>query len=221
MTRSSSHRRSPTMQISRPRKTSELQARDSELPMTVSRPELLVDGSDRVYRRFVHALLVLSATHEAIRDGIAASIHLGGVQHTILQSIIHLGRICPVGVTEVANHLSFSVSFIAMETSKLQALGLVDKKQSSCDRRKVVLEVTKKGLCLFKQVAPLQRTVGDVQFGNLSEHEFADLVPMIDRLVEDSRKALLLLRYLEATNDTQSASGTKLRGQKNRSGAVK
>jgi len=189
--------------------------------MTVSRPELLVDGSDLVYRRFVHALLVLSATHEAIRDGIAASIHLGGVQHTILQSIIHLGQIGPVGVTEVANHLSFSVSFIAMETTKLQALGVVDKKQSSGDRRKVMLEVTKKGFSLFKQVAPLQRTIGDVQFGNLSAEEFADLVPMIDRLVEGSREALLLLQYLEATNDPQSASVAKLRDKKNRSGAFK
>src|SRR5665213_3903373 len=221
MTRTSSRRRSPAMQVSRPGITSALQVRNSELPMTVSRPELLVDGSDLVYRRFVHALLVLSATHEAIRDGIAASIHLGGVQHTILQSIIHLGQIGPVGVTEVANHLSFSVSFIAMETTKLQALGVVDKKQSSGDRRKVMLEVTKKGFSLFKQVAPLQRTIGDVQFGNLSAEEFADLVPMIDRLVEGSREALLLLQYLEATNDPQSASVAKLRDKKNRSGAFK
>ena len=148
------------MHVSRPRIMSDLQVRDSELPMTISRPELLVDGSDRVYRRFVHALLVLSATHEAIRDGIAASIDLGGVQHTILQSIIHLGQIGPVGVTEVANHLSFSVSFIAMETTKLQTLGLVDKKQSSGDRRKVLLEVS---ACLNK----LPRSSGRSATSNL------------------------------------------------------
>src|SRR5262249_47027054 len=120
------------------------------LPMTVGRPELLVDGADHVYRRFVHALLALSAMHEAIRDGIAASIQLGGVQHTILQSIIHLGQSKPVSVTDVAKHLNLSLPFITIETAKLQSLGIVDKRQSPSDRRKVQLAVTKKGFELFK-----------------------------------------------------------------------
>src|SRR4051812_43914858 len=82
----------------------------SKLPLTITRSELLVDGSDWVYRRFVHAMLGLSAMHEAIRDGIAASVDLGGVQHTILQTIIHLSQAGCVGVTEVANHLGLSTS---------------------------------------------------------------------------------------------------------------
>src|SRR4051794_34305290 len=118
------------------------------LPMTVSRPELLVRGSDRVYRRFVHGLLALSAMHEAIRDGIAASVELGGVQHTILQSIIHLAQTKSVGVTEVAKHLNLSVSFITTETSKLQSLGWVEKSPPPSDRRKIMLIITKKGLKL-------------------------------------------------------------------------
>jgi DNA-binding MarR family transcriptional regulator len=189
--------------------------------MTVSRPELLVDGSDQVYRRFVHALLALSAMHEAIRDGIAASIQLGGVQHTILQSIIHLGQSRPVGVTDVANHLNLSVSFITMETTKLQSLGLVDKKQSSSDRRKVLLAVTNKGFELFETVAPLQRTIGDVQFGNLSARQFVDLVPVVERLVESSREALLLLHYVKSANDPHHAYVSKLRKSQKRTGAAK
>jgi DNA-binding MarR family transcriptional regulator len=185
------------------------------MPMTVSRPELLVDGSDQVYRRFVHSLLALSAMHEAIRDGIAASIALGGVQHTILQSIIHLGQSRPVGVTDVANHLGLSVSFITMETAKLQALGLVDKKQSSSDRRKVLLAITKQGFELFEQVAPLQRTIGDVQFANLSARQFAELVPVVEGLVESSREALHLLHYLKSATDPQHAFIARLR-QKNK-----
>lgn len=186
----------------------------SKLPMTVSRPELLVDGSDYVYRRFVHALLALSAMHEAIRDGIASSIELGGVQHTILQSIIHLGQTKPVGVTEVANHLNLSLSFITTETAKLQSLGLVDKKQSPADRRKVLLAVTKKGFELFKQVAPLQRTIGNVQFGNLSARQFGDLVPIVERLVDSSREALLLLHYVKSSEDPHHAHVAKLRKTK-------
>jgi DNA-binding MarR family transcriptional regulator len=180
------------------------------LPMTVSRPELLVDGSDHVYRRFVHALLALSAMHEAIRDGIAASIRLGGVQHTMLQSIIHLGQTKPVGVTEVANHLNLSLSFITTETAR----------QSPSDRRKVLLAVTKKGFELFKQVAPLQRTIGDVQFGNLTARQFVELVPIIERLVESSREAVLLLHYVKLAEDPQHIHLSKLRRGKKRSGAA-
>jgi DNA-binding MarR family transcriptional regulator len=204
-------RKSTVMALSRTEKTRVSHPRDARVPMTVSRPELLIDGSDKVYRRFVHALLALSAMHEAIRDGIAASVKLGGVQHTILQSIIHLGRTKPVGVTDVANHLSLSVSFITVETAKLQALGLVDKRQSPSDRRKVMLAVTKKGFELFEKVAPLQRTIGDVQFGNLSARQFTDLVPMIDGLVASSREALLLLHYVKSADDPQHAFVAKLR----------
>lgn len=214
-------RKTTVMALSRNEKARVSQPRDARLPMTVSRPELLVDGSDKVYRRFVHALLALSAMHEAIRDGIAASIQLGGVQHTILQSIIHLGQTRPVGVTDVANHLNLSVSFITVETAKLQALGLVDKRQSPSDRRKVMLAVTKKGVELFEKVAPLQRTIGDVQFGNLSARQFADLVPMIEKLVESSREALLLLHYVKSADDPQHAFVAKLRKSKKRGGAEK
>jgi DNA-binding MarR family transcriptional regulator len=191
------------------------------LPMTVSRPELLVDGSDQVYRRFVHALLALSAMHEAIRDGIAGSIQLGGVQHTILQSIIHLGQSRPVSVTDVANHLNLSLPFITIETAKLQSAGIVDKKQSSSDRRKVQLAVTKKGFELFKQVAPLQRAIGDVQFSSLSARQFVDLVPVIERLVDSSREALLLLHYMKSASDPQHAYVSKLRRSKKQGGSSK
>ncbi len=193
----------------------------SKLPMTVSRPELLVDGSDHVYRRFVHGLLEFSAMHEAIRDGIAASIQLGGVQHTILQSIIHLGQARPVGVTEVANHLNLSVSFIATETTRLQTLGLVNKKQSSSDRRKVLLVLTKKGLALFEQVAPLQRTIGDVQFNALSAQQFSELVPLVERLVDGSREALLLLHYLKSADNPQHAYIARLKMSKKRGRVAK
>jgi DNA-binding MarR family transcriptional regulator len=188
--------------------------------MTISRRELLIDGSDHKYREFVHGLLAFSAMHEAIRDGIAASVELGGVQHTILQSIIHLSRVRPVGVTQVAKHLNLSISFITTETAKLQALGLVEKKQSSSDKRKVLLKLTKKGFEIFDRAAPLQRMIGDVQFGIFSAREFAAVVPLVRRLVDSSREALLLLHYLKSASDPQHAYLASLRKNKFRRAAA-
>jgi DNA-binding MarR family transcriptional regulator len=167
------------------------------LPLTVSRPDLLVDGSDQLYRQLVHGLLSLAALHEAIRDGIAAHLGLGGVQHTILQSIRHLGASGSVGVREVADHLGFSGSFITVETAKLESMGLLEKKQSRTDRRKVSLVLTKKGVALFHRIAPLQQTIGDLQFGELSARQFRELAPVILQLVQTSREALFLLHHLK------------------------
>ena len=49
-------------------------------PLTVSRPELLADGSDREFRQLVHALFGFLARHEAVRAGHAARIGLAGVE---------------------------------------------------------------------------------------------------------------------------------------------
>ena len=125
-----------------------------ELPLTISRPELLVEGSDSLYRQLVHNLLSFLATHEAIRDGLASCIGLGGIQHTILQSIRHLGRSREVSVRDVADHLDLSGSFITAETAKMERAGLLTKSRSATDGRKVSLELTEKAMDLFDAVAP-------------------------------------------------------------------
>lgn len=172
------------------------QASQPASSLTVSRPELLVDGSDHTYRRFVHELLSFSALHGAIRDGIAARVDLGGIQHTILQSIRHLGEEGPVAVRDVAHHLGLSGAFITIETAKLQDRGFLEKRQSTTDRRKVLLVLTGKAHALFRKVAPIQRSIGDVQFGCLSAKKFRQIAPTVTQLLQTSRDALLLLPHL-------------------------
>lgn len=52
----------------------------SPVPLTIGRPELLVDGSDVKFRELVHDLLALGARHEAVRNGHASYIGLSGAQ---------------------------------------------------------------------------------------------------------------------------------------------
>jgi len=103
------------------------------LPLTVSRPELLNDGTDRDFRKLVHNIFAFMARHDAIRDGHARQIGLAGVEYTILISIGHLGLDGDVNVKTVADHLHMSGAFITTVTSKLQGLGLVEKTQDSVD----------------------------------------------------------------------------------------
>ncbi len=175
------------------------------VPVTIGRPELLVDGSDRLFRRLIHGIFAFSALHEAIRDSYAAHLGLGGIQYTILQSIRHLGANQPVSVIDIAKHLHLSGSFITVETTKLKAAGLVKKQQATTDKRRVYLSVTRAGAALLNGIAPLQRTVNDVQFGDLTRKQFLDLLSMIERLTDSSRAALTLQHYLKAAKSNGGA----------------
>jgi hypothetical protein len=65
--------------------------RAGETPaLTISRPELQIDGSDREFRGFVHGMLAFAARLEAVRSGFASLIGLTGIQYTILISVQHL-----------------------------------------------------------------------------------------------------------------------------------
>jgi len=177
-----------------PRRTEAASARSS-LPLTVTRPELLSDGTDRDFRKFVHNLFAFMARHEAIRDGHARQVGLAGVEYTILISIGHLGLDGDVNVKTVADHLHMSGAFVTTVTSKLQTLGLVEKAQDSVDRRRIALAITEKGKALLRKLAPYQREINDVEFGSLSRDEFAAASRILEELIVCADKAFALQRY--------------------------
>jgi DNA-binding MarR family transcriptional regulator len=169
--------------------------------LTISRPELLVDGTDREFRRLVHNIFAFMARHEAIRDGHARYIGLAGIEYTILISIGHLGLDGDVNVKTVADHHRMSGAFITTVTSKLQTLGLVEKTQDHIDRRRITLAITEKGKALLRRLAPYQREINDVEFASLSRDQFQLLSQIIEDLIDSSDRAVALQRYKSAIKD--------------------
>jgi DNA-binding MarR family transcriptional regulator len=174
-------------------------------PLTVSRPELLSDGSDRRFRRLVHNLFAFMARHEAVRDGHAEHVGLAGVEYTVLISIGHLSLEGEVNVKTVADHLHMSGAFVTTVTRKLQTLGLIKKKQTNIDRRKISLTLTDKGAGLLRSLAPLQREINDVEFGCLSKEQFEFLLEIMEELIECGDKAVALQRYKSSMDDSKVA----------------
>jgi DNA-binding MarR family transcriptional regulator len=165
-------------------------------PLTVSRPELLVQGSDRAFRSLVHGLFGFFARHEAIRSGHGARIGLVGIEYTVLISIGHLTvHEGDVSVNRIAEHLYLSGAFVTTVTNKLLQRGLIHKTPDPNDRRRVRLEISEKGWARLAELAPVQRQVNDVQFDCLSASEFKQLSDMIERLIESSNRALRLQAY--------------------------
>jgi DNA-binding MarR family transcriptional regulator len=165
-------------------------------PITVSRQELLINGSDRDFRALVHGMLAFSARLEAVRSGFASILGLTGIQYTILISVSHLERAGEVSVTMIAAHLHISGAFVTIETGKLLKLGLLTKRPDPKDRRRVCLGVTKKGADLLHRLAPTQAQVNDLLFEFLDAAQFRQLRGLVDRMTECGDRAVALLEYL-------------------------
>lgn len=166
------------------------------MPLTTSRPELLSDGRDREFRHLVHALFGFAAHHEQIRAGHGTAIGLAGIEYTVLISIAHLSLDGGVNVKTVAEHLYLSGAFITAVTQRLVKLGMIHKRIDTGDRRRVTLTVSNKGRAALERLAPIQRQVNDVEFGCLSQQEFALLTGIVDRLIESGARAVALQKYL-------------------------
>lgn len=180
------------------RAAAEAGAARKKMPLTVSRPEVLRDGSDRQFRKLVHAMFAFLSRHEAVRTGHAARIGLAGVEYTILISIGHLhAEEGSVTVNRLAAHLYLSGPFVTSVTNKLMKLGLVSKEPDTEDRRRVQLAVTAQGWKLLASLAPTQRQVNDVQFDPLSSEDFDTLLSVMEKLIESSERAIKLQAFLK------------------------
>jgi len=168
--------------------------------LTISKPELLVGGSDQKFRGLVHNLFGFLARHSAIREGHGAVIGLAGIEYTMLISIRHLAAEGDVSVKDVADHLHLSGAFTTVITNKLLSKGLIEKAGHPVDKRRLCLTVTPRGRDMIERLAPIQTQVNDVQFGCLTAKEFALLADMVERLVKSSEQAMALQRYLSDLN---------------------
>lgn len=167
-------------------------------PLTVSRPELIVNGSDREFRELVHNLFGFFSLHEHIRRGHGKFIGLAGIEYTVLIAIAHLAADGDANVKAVADHLHLSGAFITSTTRRLLQLGLIHKTMDTVDRRRVTLTVSSKGRAALETLAPVQRQINDVEFGGLSREEFRALNGLLKRMIEDGDRAVALQSYLLA-----------------------
>ena len=70
-----------------PRKSRPAASKPKRAPSTVSKPELLVEGSDTQFRSLVHDLMAFAHHIEACRDGFGAIAGLTGVQYEIFMAV--------------------------------------------------------------------------------------------------------------------------------------
>lgn len=166
------------------------------MPLTVSRPELLVDGEDHLFRQVIHDALGFSVRLQEIRNRLGEAIGLTGPAYSILIAIEHLSQTEGVGVSRVSDHLHLSGAFVTIEVAKLVKAGLVHKEAHPEDGRRVILTVTDRARALLDELAPIQRPVNDTIFAGLDAAQFQSFAGIIASLVGGTEETLALLHLL-------------------------
>ena len=178
------------------------QKRTPSAPSTVSKPELLVEGSDTEFRGLVHDLMAFAHHIEACRDGFGAIAGLTGVQYEIFMAVKRFrpgaDAAAGINVGQVAERLHRSGAFITLEVNKLVAKGLLAKEGDPADGRRVLLTVSKSGEVLARTLAPVQQQVNDVLFACLDRRNFDRLRTLAGELVGCGDRATALIDYLSS-----------------------
>lgn len=159
----------------------------------------MVDGSDNQFRELVHSALAFSARLEAVRGAFGRLIGLSGIQYSILVSVAHLQEEREVGVSEVAEHLSLSGTFVTTECGKLVKRGLLIKRPHEVDKRRIVLSLADEGWSLLRKLSEVQPKINDVHFAPLSRADFMALHRMMRELTVSTDRALVILEHLYKT----------------------
>ena len=167
--------------------------RKSAPPATVSRPALLVDGTDAEFRGLIHDLIAYGHRLDACRDAFAAIAGISGVQYEIVMLV---SRAEGLSIGEVAARLHRSGAFITIEANKLVARGILEKAADPADGRRVLLECNGKARALLERLAPYQRRINDVLFERLDARRFRQLRLLARDLVASGDRAVALLDFM-------------------------
>ncbi len=173
-------------------------SRSTRLPITVSTPALLIDGSDRRFRVLVYDLLTIAARMNAVREYFAQLMGLSGPQYSVLMAIAQYQAHGHATVGVLARLLHVSSAFIATETGKLVRAKLITKRPNPDDGRSVVLEVTTAGATLLQESSSEIRLVNDQFFGALNRPAFEALVATAAKLVRSSSHVMSRLNHAHA-----------------------
>lgn len=173
--------------------------------MTVSRPELLVEGGDSEFRGLVHDLMAFAHHIETCRDGFGAIVGLSGVQYEILMAVMRMQGGSGISVGQVAARLHRSGAFITLEVNKLVAKGVLAKADDPADGRRVLLSAGPEGEALARTLAPVQQQVNDVLFACLDSRRFERLRALASELVGCGDRAAALIEYLSRGAQSRAA----------------
>ncbi len=160
------------------------------LPLSVTRPEILLDGSDREFRRLIHRMLIGQARLDAIRESIAARIGVNGTQYTMLMSVLHLQGTAGVSITALADYLEVTGPHVTGVIGKLAASGFVRKAQNPKDGRGVLVKLSPAGRKKLLQAFEFIAAVNDRLFEGVGREEYRAVANFNAKFIRNTQATL-------------------------------
>ncbi len=143
-----------------------------ERPNTITRPELLVDGSDFKFRQMIYDMDHLVHLIQDTRRNISQTLDLSPPEFNALMGIAQLQGQQGVSVGDLARHLHVAGPFATQQANLLKKRNLVAKKHNPSDRRSTLLTLTEEGEEMFRKLAPKLQKLNNRIFANLDEADF-------------------------------------------------
>jgi DNA-binding MarR family transcriptional regulator len=166
------------------------QAVAEALPLSVTRPEILIDGSDREFRRLIHRMLIGQARLAVVRECIAERIGVSGTQYTMLMSVLHLQGTAGVSITALADYLEVTGPHVTGVVGKLVAGGFVRKAVNPKDRRGVLVKLTPAGRKKLLQAFAFISEVNDRLFEGVGREEYRAVASFNAKFIRNTQATL-------------------------------
>ena len=177
------------------------------VPLSVSRPNVLVGGRDREFRRLIHRLLLFSGRLEAVREIIARQVGVTGVQYTMLMSVLHQDKGEGISIGALAEYLEVTGAHVTSQIGKLAAAGFVRKTVNPHDGRGVLVQLTTHGRARLVAAHELIRGINNRLFEAVSPAEFKALRSFSGKFVKNTENALNWGKRYSSTHRVERARG--------------
>lgn len=160
------------------------------LPLSVSRPAVLIEGSDHEFRRLIHRMILNEGRLVEIRKSFAKRVGVSGAQYTMLMALLRLQGDTGIAIGALADFLEVTGPHVTGEVRKLAAKGYVRKSANPKDKRGVLISLTRQGKSRLLAAFAFIRSVNDILFDGVSAEEFRTLVRFNQKFMKNTALAL-------------------------------
>jgi DNA-binding MarR family transcriptional regulator len=171
-------------------------------PVTISREEFLVDGSDASFRSAIYTLVQCVSRLLACRDAFGRELELTPSQFAVLMGVAHGQGDEGVTIRELAEHVALAPTHVTTEVGRLEGAGFLTKRQSRTDRRSVRVSLLPHAEAEIARVAPFIRRVNDVLFRDIDVASLGIVRQVARQLVLNAETALAEIRRHQLENTT-------------------
>jgi DNA-binding MarR family transcriptional regulator len=180
-------------------------------PVTISRQDFLVGGSDANFRNAIYTLVQCVSRLLACRDAFGRELALTPSQFAVLMGVAHAQGEEGVTIRELADHVALAPTHVTTEVGRLERAGFLTKRQSSTDRRSVRVSLLPHAEAEIARVAPFVRLVNDALFRGVDARSLGVAHQVARQLILNSEMALAEIRRCQLEN---AASATAFAGKR-------